>query len=52
MENLDKSQNQKEVTHLGKHLSTQMDLKVNEINSFVTKFLPLIEVYKIFKENN
>ncbi len=45
MENLDKSQNQKEVNHLCKHLSTQIDLKENEINKFLPKFVPLIEAY-------
>ena len=36
---------QNEATHLCKHLSSQMDLKVNEINSFLPKFLTLIEAY-------
>ena len=52
MENLEKKLIQNEATHLCKHLSTQMDLKVNEINSFLPKFLPLIDAYKMFKENN
>ena len=52
MENLEKKLIQNEATHLCKHLSTQMDLKVNEINSFIPTFLPLIDAYKIFKENN
>ena len=47
MENLDKSLNQKEANHLCKHLSTQMDLKENEIQSFIPKFVPLIEAYEM-----
>ena len=51
LENSAKNRIQNEATHLCKHLSTQMDLKENEIQSFIPKFVPLIEAYEMFKEN-